>query len=64
MEFDLPVLASTACRRRPPDKQNMPTVMNFSFGVQREVGFHTVVDAAYVGALGRHIIYERNKCPP
>jgi hypothetical protein len=44
-------------------KQSMPTVMNFSFGVQREVGFHTVVDVAYVGSLGRHIIYERNINP-
>ena len=44
-------------------QQSMPTVMNFSFGVQREVGFHTVVDAAYVGALGRHIIDERNINP-
>jgi hypothetical protein len=44
-------------------QQSLPAVMNYSFGVQREVGFHTVVDAAYVGSLGRHIIYERNINP-
>jgi hypothetical protein len=44
-------------------QQHLPTVMNFSVGVQREVGFHTVVDASYVGALGRHIIYEYNMNP-
>jgi hypothetical protein len=40
--------------------QPLPRIMNFSFGVQREVGFKTVVDAAYVGALGRHLLYARN----
>ena len=34
--------------------------MNFSFGVQRNVGFGTVVDVSYVGALGRHLIQARN----
>jgi hypothetical protein len=29
---------------------------NFSFNVQQDVGFGTVVDVAYVGALGRHLI--------
>jgi hypothetical protein len=41
-------------------KQPLPQVMNFSLGVQREVGFKTVVDAAYVGSLGRHLLYVRN----
>jgi len=44
-------------------QQHLPTVMNFSIGVQREVGFHTVVDASYVGSLGRHIVYEYNMNP-
>jgi hypothetical protein len=43
--------------------QPLPTVMNFSVGVQRDVGFHTVVDAAYVGSLGRHLLYQRNINP-
>ena len=33
----------------------VPNVMNFSFGVQRDVGFGTVVDIAYAGSLGRHL---------
>lgn len=44
-------------------RQPLPTVMNYSLGIQREVGFHTVVDAAYVGSLGRHLVYERNINP-
>lgn len=38
----------------------VPTVYNFSLGVQRELGFKTVLDVAYVGALGRHLLQERN----
>ena len=33
---------------------------NFSFGVQRDIGLGTVVDVAYVGALGRHLIEREN----
>jgi hypothetical protein len=33
---------------------------NFSFGVQQDVGFGTVIDVAYVGALGRHLIEREN----
>ena len=44
-------------------QQPLPTVMNFSLGVQREIGFHTVVDVAYVGALGRHLLYNKNINP-
>jgi hypothetical protein len=38
----------------------VPSVYNYSLGVQRDVGFKTVVDVAYVGALGRHLLQERN----
>jgi len=38
-------------------------VMNYSLGVQQDVGFGTVVDAAYVGSLGRHLPWERNLNP-
>ncbi len=44
-------------------EQKLPTVMNFSLGVQREIGFHTVVDLAYVGTLGRQLVYIRNINP-
>jgi hypothetical protein len=43
-----------------PSDQPLPMTMNFSLGVQREVGFHTVVDASYVGSLARHLIIQRN----
>jgi hypothetical protein len=41
-------------------QQDLPTTMNFSLGVQREVGFHTMVDVSYVGSLARHLIIQRN----
>jgi hypothetical protein len=46
-----------------PGKQSHPTIMNFSFGVQREVGFNTMVDASYVGSLGRHLLFQRDINP-
>jgi len=33
---------------------------NFSFGVQQDLGFGTVLDTAYVGALGRHLVEAEN----
>jgi len=38
----------------------VPTVYNFSIGIQRDIGYKTVLDVAYVGALGRHLLQERN----
>ena len=35
-------------------KQAYESTLNFSFGVQHNVGFGTIVDAAYVGSLRRH----------
>ncbi len=29
---------------------------NFSLGVQRDIGFNTVIDVAYVGSLARHLL--------
>jgi Carboxypeptidase regulatory-like domain len=37
-----------------------PTIYNFSFGVQHELRRGTVMDVSYVGALGRHLLWERN----
>jgi hypothetical protein len=34
--------------------------MNFSFGVQQNVGFGTVLDVSYVGSLGRHLAWQRD----
>jgi hypothetical protein len=39
---------------------NVPSVYSFSFGIQRSLGFNTVLDVAYVGALGRHLLDLRN----
>ncbi|HWR53455.1 MAG TPA: carboxypeptidase regulatory-like domain-containing protein [Bryobacteraceae bacterium] len=40
--------------------QPLPLVMNYSLSVQRDIGFGTVVDAAYVGSMARHLLYARN----
>ncbi len=37
-----------------------PSVYNFSLGVQRDVGFNTVLDVAYVGSLARHLLQRRS----
>lgn len=41
----------------------VPTTMNFSLGVQRNIGYGTVVDVSYVGALGRHLFWQRDINP-
>ncbi|MDQ6699449.1 MAG: carboxypeptidase regulatory-like domain-containing protein [Acidobacteriota bacterium] len=38
----------------------IPSVMNFSLSVQRDIGYSTVVDVGYVGSLGRHLLWQRN----
>jgi len=48
---------STAGLAAPGD---VPSVYNFSLGIQRSLGFNTVMDLAYVGALGRHLLLLRN----
>jgi hypothetical protein len=42
-----------------PDPR-IPRVMNFSFTVQRDIGFNTIVDAGYAGSLGRNLLWQRN----
>ncbi len=37
-----------------------PTVYNWSFGIQQNVGFGTVLDVAYVGNVGRHLMQRRS----
>ena len=34
--------------------------MNYSFNVQQDVGFGTILDVAYVGNLGRHLLIRRD----
>ena len=38
----------------------IPVTMDFSFGVQRQIGFGTVLDVSYVGSLARHLPWQRN----
>ena len=36
-------------------------VINYSIGIQRSVGFNTVVDVAYVASLGRHLMWTQDQ---
>jgi len=38
----------------------IPAIYSFSLGIQREIGFGTAVDVAYVGTLSRHLPQTRN----
>ncbi len=38
----------------------VPNVHSFNFGVQRSIGLGTIIDAAYVGTLGRHLFQSVN----
>jgi outer membrane receptor protein involved in Fe transport len=38
---------------------HLPTVYSMSLGVQRDIGFNTVVDVSYVGTLSRHLFLAR-----
>jgi hypothetical protein len=37
-----------------------PVTYNYSLGIQRNIGFGTVVDVAYVGSVSRHLQQQRN----
>lgn len=41
-------------------KYQPPTVYNWSFGIQQDIGFNTVLDIAYVGNVARHLLQRRN----
>ncbi|MBM3744536.1 MAG: hypothetical protein FJW34_01915 [Acidobacteria bacterium] len=41
-------------------KYKPATVYSYSFGIQRDVGFDTVVGVRYVGNAGRHLLQTRN----
>ena len=38
---------------------HLPTVYSMSLGVQRDIGYNTVVDVSYVGTLSRHLFWAR-----
>ena len=41
-------------------QRHIQMTMNFSFGIQQDIGFGSVLDVAYVGALGRHLLERFN----
>lgn len=45
---------------RGHDWSQLAQSYSFSFGAQREVGFATVLDVAFVGNLGRHLLMSQN----
>jgi len=42
-------------------KGKAPGAYNMSFAVQRHIGFGTVLDVGYVGNLGRHLLWSRDR---
>jgi hypothetical protein len=40
--------------------RNLARTMSYSFGVQRNMGAGVIVDASYVGTLGRHLLAQEN----
>lgn len=45
---------------RGTDWSQLAQSYNFSLGAQREIGFSTVLDVAFVGNLGRHLLLSQN----
>src|SRR5262249_40405902 len=43
--------------------RHIPYVMDYTLSIQQDIGFNTVVDIAYVGNLGRHLLWMRNLTP-
>jgi hypothetical protein len=47
----------------PDPHAKYPSVMSYSFGVQRILPFNTVLDVSYVGNISRHLLQARNLNP-
>lgn len=52
------VLAQQTIRGFSPEG-NVPNIYSYSLSIQRDLGFGTVIDVAYVGSLGRHLLNTR-----
>jgi hypothetical protein len=37
----------------------LPRILNASIGIQRKIGFGTVLDVSYVPSIGRHLLWQR-----
>lgn len=57
------ILAPTASIQALTGRQPLPTVYNFSFGVQQQFGKSYFLDVSYVGSLVRHGLWQRNINP-
>lgn len=55
-----PLSDSPAAVSGQEGSSNLATTYNWSFGIQQDIGFGTVVDVAYVGSVGRHLMQNRN----
>jgi len=44
-------------------RSQMPTVYQFNFGVQQQIGQAFTIDLAYVGSLSRHLLWQRDINP-
>jgi len=53
-------VASNAAYYYSPRNSQTPYVQSFNFMIQRDLGWATVLDVAYVGALGRQLPYTYN----
>lgn len=52
-------LAPVSVTGNDPDGQ-IPNVQNFSFQVQQDIGYDTVISVGYVGSLSHHLAQRRN----
>jgi hypothetical protein len=53
------LLAPSGVTGYAPDGK-IPNIHSFSLGVQRNIGWETVLDVAYVGTLSRHLVQQRD----
>jgi hypothetical protein len=53
------LLRTTALKAVDPNFHT-PTIYNYSIGIQRELGFKTVIEISYVGSQSRHLGEQRN----
>jgi hypothetical protein len=57
------ILAPGATTTSMIGEHGAPTTYNFSLGGQHQLTRHMILDVAYVGSLGRHLLWQRNINP-